>query len=73
MWQSIQPVNLFKGEKFKLPNDNHLMFTVLEEPSVIATAKGDRVRIKSRVSGKGNTKMISVPYDSLVLTWNVAR
>lgn len=73
MWQSIQPVNIFKGNKFKLPNDNHLTFTALEEPSVVSTGKGDRVRIKSRVSGKGNTKMISVPYDSLVSIWNVAR
>lgn len=73
MWQTIQPVNIFKGEKFKLPKASHLTFTALEEPSVISTAQGDKVRIKSRVSGKGNTRYINVPYDSYVMVWNVAR
>lgn len=73
MWQAIQPVNIFKGDKFKLPNDNHLTFTALEEPSVVATANGDKVRVKTRVGGKGNTRVLLIPYGSLVLTWNVAR
>ena len=73
MWISIQPVNIFKGDRYKLLGDNHLTFTALEEPSVVTLSKGDVVRVRSRVSGRNSIRTISIPYDSFVSVWHDAR
>lgn len=73
MWNRVLPVNIFNGERFKLEGDNHLTFTALAEPSVVKTDKGDKVRVRSRMSGKNSIKTISLPYDELVSVWKVDR
>ena len=73
MWQTIQPVNIFKGERFKLVGENHLTFTALDEPVVVATDKGDVVRIRCRTSGTNAVRNLKLPYDSFVSSRVVAR
>ena len=73
MYQQIQPVNLFNGDRFKIHSQPHLTFTALEEPSVVRTANGDKVKVRSRMSGKNSIRTLSLPYDELVSVWKVDR
>lgn len=69
MWQSVKADMVFRGDSFKLPNNPHLTFILLDDPVIEGVASKMQVKLKSRVSGRGNTKVVCVPYGSFVSTW----